>query len=194
MAITRVLAAALLAAVAAAPATSSDDSMRGVRLVSIVEAEPGLPEKFSAMGSHNTWSEHGRFTAEVPATAWGAVNASIAASNWNVTSFEPDMQLQIDAERAARAAHPYPPRDLSLRKPEFYSAMRDIEEVEEHIQSLVDRAPAGLTVERFVYGRTHFGREMVAFRVVGTASSGNVTKFWQHGAKLGLFPTPANQP
>ena len=153
MAARGVVAAALLAAVGTSvSAPTNDDTMRGVRLVSLAEESAGLAEQFRAMGAPNSWSEHGRFTAEVPAAAWEAVNASITAANWTVTRFEPDMQLQIDAERAARAAHPYPPEDLAARKPEFYAAMRSIEEVEEHIRSLVDGAPAGLTVERFVSG------------------------------------------
>jgi len=162
--------------------------MRGVRLLTIVESEPGLEARFAELGVPNVWAEHGRFSAEVPAAAWPIVNRTAAERNWTVTRLQPDMQAQIDAERAARAAHPYPPppdASAEQRRREFYAAFRTIEEIDEHINALVDRAPAGLTVERFVYGTTHFGREMVALRVVGAASEGNVTKFWQHGVQHG---------
>ena len=179
---------ALAAVAAAAAAAAAPSSMRGVRLLTIVESEPGLEARFAELGVPNVWAEHGRFSAEVPAAAWPIVNRTAAERNWTVTRLQPDMQAQIDAERAARAAHPYPPppdASAEQRRREFYAAFRTIEEIEEHISALVDRAPAGLTVERFVYGTTHFGREMVALRVVGAASEGNVTKFWQHGVQHG---------
>ena len=161
--------------------------MRGVRLLTIVEEQPDLEMTFAALGVSQTWSEHGRFTAEVPAQCWKAVNASVSAHNWTVTRFVEDLQDQIDAEHVARAAHPYPPADDSQRRSEFYAAMRNIEEVNEHIDYLVSRGAGvpGLTVERFVYGRTHFGREQVAIRLHGDGLNGTLPKFWQHGLQHG---------
>eukprot|EP01043_Picozoa_sp_COSAG02_P012194 COSAG02_NODE_468_length_21758_cov_41.206796_4_plen_340_part_00 len=161
--------------------------MRGVKLLTIVEDEPDLERTFLALGVAHTWSEHQRFTAEIPAYRWEAVNASVGAHNWTVTSLVEDVQDQIDAENAARLAHPYPPTHDAQRRPEFYAAIRNIEEVNAHIDYLVElgaRVP-GLTVERFVYGRTHFGREQVAIRVHGDGLNGTVPKFWQHGLQHG---------
>lgn len=174
-------------ALASASATPASDDMRGVRLLTVLDDDHALEGTFKALGVFNTWAEHGRFTAEVPPELWKAVNASVSSRNWTVTRFVEDMQQQIDAENAARAVHPYPPRDAAQRRPEFYAAMRNIDEVNEHIDYLVERGASvpGLTVERFVYGRTHFGREQVALRVLGDGLNGTLPKFWQHGLQHG---------
>ena len=102
---------------ASASATPASDDMRGVRLLTVVDDDHALEGTFKALGVFNTWAEHGRFTAEVPPELWKAVNASVSSRNWTVTRFVEDMQQQIDAENAARAVHPYPPRDAAQRRP-----------------------------------------------------------------------------
>lgn len=183
--IMKLLLATSLAAIAGAVVPIG--TMRGVRLLSLVESSPNLGQAFSALGVRSFWSEHGRFTAEVPAAAWPAVLATITARNLTVSRLVPDMQGQIDAELAARLAHPYPPRDgasTSERHNDFYAAFRDIDEIEEHMRAIAASAPAGLSVERFVYGTTHYGREMIGLRMKG-AATGPLPKFWQHGVQHG---------
>lgn len=192
MAMTAVL---LLGTASAGPSKSvADAAMRGVRLVTVAETQANLSAAFRQHGVWNTWAEHGRFTAEVPPSVWPAVQSElIDAMGLRVTRLQPDMQVQIDAERAAREAHPYPggsddataSRSTQQRVDEFYEAFRNIDEVEAHINFMVERAPAGLTVERFVYGRTHLGREQIGIRVVAAGGSADHPKLWQHGVQHG---------
>eukprot|EP01052_Picozoa_sp_SAG31_P013469 SAG31_NODE_810_length_11919_cov_4.480924_7_plen_264_part_00 len=108
-----------------------------------------------------------------------------------VTQLVDDMQAQIDAELAARDAHPLPPLGnasslaaLEASRPEFYAAFRNIGEIEERIDILVAAAPPGLLVERFVYGTTHLGHDMIGLRMK-SRSAGAAPKFWQHGVQHG---------
>ena len=100
MAMTAVL---LLGTASAGPLKSvADVAMRGVRLVTVAETQANLSAAFRQHGVWNTWAEHGRFTAEVPPSVWPAVQSElIDAMGLRVTRLQPDMQVQIDAERAA---------------------------------------------------------------------------------------------
>ena len=183
----------LLVAVGAAAgpsaATGGDDDgkrmMRGVRLVTVLESEDLAP-LFSSLGVKSFWSEHGRFTTEVmPGSLWAAVESTIRGHNLTVVSLISDMQAQIDSELAARVEHPLTTnRSLVDSRPDFYAAFRNIDEIEERIDRLVQAAPPGMQVERFVYGTTHFGREMVGVRMRGQ-EAGLLPKFWQHGVQHG---------
>eukprot|EP01051_Picozoa_sp_SAG22_P017261 SAG22_NODE_2621_length_2366_cov_3.295986_1_plen_491_part_00 len=168
------------------PEGNEGKPMRGVRLLTLVESEAGLGPLFEALGVSTFWSEHGQFTAEVPAACWGGVEAAVRGRNLTVARLVDDMQLQVDAELAARAAHPVGPgnRSLAESRPDFYAAFRNIEEIEERIGRIVAAAPAEMQVERFVYGTTHLGREMVGLRMRGRGT-GLLPKFWQHGVQHG---------
>jgi hypothetical protein len=133
------------ATVALAAASPYDGAMRGVRVVTVVESEANLTEAFRQRGAFTSWAEHGRFTAEVPPGSWQRVRSElIRGRGLRVTSLQPDLQAQIDAERAVRAAHPYPPPrgGVARRVDEFYEAFRDIDEVEAHLLDMVRGPPA----------------------------------------------------
>jgi hypothetical protein len=138
-------------------------AMRGHKWVK-AQAEAGLEEQFAAIGVFDSWTS-GMFEAVVPPSKWAAAEKILQGRNW--TYHAEDVQEMLENDKAARRRTPY---RRGMRNNEFYTAWRNLPEIEDYIDFLRTLAPADMVIEDIVAGGTYEGREIRGIKIVAGAS------------------------
>jgi murein tripeptide amidase MpaA len=139
------------------------EAMRGHRWIKLA-ANASLEEEFQAIGVWDVWTS-GQFEAVVPPGKWAGVEKLLEGRQWSYHA--EDMQEMLENDKEARRRTPY---KRGMRNNEFYSAWRNLPEIDDYVDFLRELAPADMIIEDIVAGVTNEGREIRGIKIVAGAA------------------------